>query len=93
MRETSKNIALSRAIPIAQKGGSLTRTEDQFSFLEDEIYKTTMELKHTKETAVKNHEVLEERIADIAHQLKTPLTSMSLMTELLEEYQTPETME
>lgn len=77
----------------AQKGGTLTRTEDQFSFLEDEIYKTTTELKHTKETAVKNHGVLEERIADIAHQLKTPLTSMSLMTELLEEYQTPETME
>ena len=77
----------------AQNGGTLTRTEDQFSFLEDEIYKTTTELKHTKETAVKNHGVLEERIADIAHQLKTPLTSMSLMTELLEEYQTPETME
>ena len=49
-----------------------------------------MELACTKEKAVKEHEVLSERIADIAHQLKTPLTSMSLMTELLEEYQTEE---
>lgn len=68
----------------------LARTEDEFSHLEDEIYKTVMELACAKETAVKEHEVLSERIADIAHQLKTPLTSMSLMTELLEEYQPEE---
>lgn len=77
----------------AGQGGSLTRKEDAFSFLEDEIYKTTIALKGAKEIAVKNHEVLEARIADIAHQLKTPLTSMSLMTDLLEEYQTQETRE
>lgn len=72
---------------------ALCRCEDEFSHLEDEIYKTVMELLGTKETAVKNHEVLSERIAGIAHQLKTPLTSMSLMTELLEEYQTSDTKE
>ncbi len=72
------------------EAGALSRTEDEFSRLEDEIYKTVMELACTKEKAVKEHEVLSERIADIAHQLKTPLTSMSLMTELLEEYQTEE---
>lgn len=74
-------------------GAALCRSEDIFSHLEDEIYKTVMELRSTKEAAVRNHEVLAERIADIAHQLKTPLTSMSLMTELLEEYQTSETRE
>lgn len=72
---------------------TLSRKEDGFSQLEDEIYKTVMELKCTKETAVRDHQVLSERIADIAHQLKTPLTSMSLMTELLEDYQTEETKE
>ena len=72
---------------------TLSRIEDGFSQLEDEIYKTVMELKCTKETAVRDHQVLSERIADIAHQLKTPLTSMSLMTELLEDYQTEETKE
>lgn len=71
----------------------LTRAEDEFSHLEDEIYKAVQELKSTKETAVKDHEVLSERIADIAHQLKTPLTSMSLMTELLKDYQTSDTKE
>lgn len=75
------------------EGVVLCRTEDNFSHLEDEMYKTVMELRSTKEAAVKNHEILAERIADIAHQLKTPLTSMSLMTELLEEYQTVETKE
>lgn len=71
----------------------LSRSEDEFSHLEDEIYKTVTELGSTKENAVKNHEILADRIADIAHQLKTPLTSMSLMTELLEEYQTSDTRE
>lgn len=77
----------------AGHAGSFTRMEDEFSFLEDEIYKTTTALNSAKEIAMKNHEVLEARIADIAHQLKTPLTSMSLMTDLLEEYQTQETLE
>lgn len=75
------------------EGAVLCRNEDRFSHLEDEIYKTIMELGSTREAAVKNHEILADRIADIAHQLKTPLTSMSLMTELLEEYQTGETKE
>lgn len=68
----------------------LTRHEDLFSHLEDEIYKTVAELTCTKEKAVKDHEILADRIADIAHQLKTPLTSMSLMTELLEPAQKEE---
>lgn len=62
----------------------LDRREDLFSRLEDEIYKTVAELACTKEKAVRDHEILAARIADIAHQLKTPLTSMSLMAELLE---------
>lgn len=75
------------------EGAVLCRNEDMFSHLEDEIYKTVMELRSTEEKAVKDHEILADRIADIAHQLKTPLTSMSLMTELLKEYQTCETRE
>lgn len=84
---------LSAYLAAANRGEalSLMRKEDEFSHLEDEIYKTVMELACTKEAAVKDHEILSKRIADIAHQLKTPLTSMSLMTELLEEYETEET--
>lgn len=72
------------------EAGVLRRKEDVFSHLEDEIYKVVMELRSTKEEAVHNHEVLSERIADVAHQLKTPITSMSLMTELLGGQQTEE---
>lgn len=75
------------------EAAALSRAEDCFSHLEDAIYKTVMELNGTKEAAVRDHEVLSGRIADIAHQLKTPLTSMSLMTELLEEHQTKEAAE
>ena len=75
------------------EGAMLRRREDDFSHLEDEMYKTVTELQSATEAAVNNHQVLADRIADIAHQLKTPLTSMSLMTELLEEYQTIDTEE
>lgn len=84
--------ALTDFLKAADRGEAavLMRKEDEFSHLEDEIYKTVAELTSTKEEAVKDHEILAARIADIAHQLKTPLTSMSLMTELLEPSRTEE---
>lgn len=62
-------------------------TEDEFTLLEDELYKTVNELYQTRETALKEKVVLKDHLADIAHQLKTPLTSMGLMCELLNEPQ------
>lgn len=61
----------------------LIRTEDEFSLLEDEIYKTVRELRIAREQAQQKQKQQAENLADIAHQLKTPLTSMSLMTQLL----------
>ena len=83
---------LTRYLLAAERGEAavLCRREDMFSRLEDGVYKAVMELKSTKEEAVRNHEVLSRRIADVAHQLKTPITSMLLMTELLEEQETEE---
>ncbi len=72
------------------EASALQRREDEFSYLEDEIYKTVMELRSSKEEAIRIHSVLSERIVDIAHQLKTPITSMSLMAELLAGQQTKE---
>lgn len=63
----------------------LSRCEDEFSQLEDEIYKTVIELRQTKEDACKENKILADNLADISHQLKTPITSMSLMTQLLAE--------
>lgn len=79
---------LTSYLNLASKGeiGSLpSHEEDEFSMLEDEIYKTVGELHQTKKVVSKEKEILKDHMADIAHQLKTPLTSMGLMCELLEE--------
>ncbi|MCL6602236.1 MAG: HAMP domain-containing histidine kinase [Paenibacillus sp.] len=57
--------------------------EDEFSFLEDEMYKTVVELRQTRETALKERQSLKNNLTNITHQLKTPITSIFLMTELL----------
>jgi signal transduction histidine kinase len=59
--------------------------EDEFSILEDELYKTVVMLKETRETAKFEKSNLAANLADISHQIKTPLTSMSMMVELMEE--------
>jgi signal transduction histidine kinase len=61
----------------------LTRSEDEFSRLEDELYKTVTELRQSRESALLERQTLADNLADISHQLKTPITSMSLMAQLL----------
>lgn len=57
--------------------------EDKFSHLEDELYKTVSALRESREMAAHGKENLAVNLADISHQLKTPLTGVSLMGELL----------
>ncbi len=71
----------------------LARIDDEFSMLEDELYKTVSELRITKEQALQERNIQADNLADIAHQLKTPLTSMSLMTQLLAQNATKEQYE
>ena len=52
--------------------------EDEFSKLEDEIYKTVTFLYQTKETAVQARNDFAENLSNIAHQIKTPITAISL---------------
>ncbi|MBW9145190.1 HAMP domain-containing histidine kinase [Clostridium sp. CM027] len=61
------------------------KKEDEFSILEDELYKTVVLLRETREKERKEKEKLTNYLADISHQMKTPLTSMSLMIELLDD--------
>ncbi len=56
--------------------------EDGFSQLEDEIYKTVTTLRQTKDTAVKTKENYADNLANIAHQLKTKITSLSLALQI-----------
>ncbi len=52
--------------------------EDDFSKLEDEIYKTVTFLYRTKEQAVQAKNDFAENLSNIAHQIKTPITAISL---------------
>ena len=56
--------------------------EDSFSQLEDEIYKTVNTLRQTRDTAVKTKENYADNLANIAHQLKTKITTLSLALQL-----------
>ncbi len=59
--------------------------DDEFGGLRDEIIKVIGEKKIITDKAVKNEEILKEYTEDIAHQLKTPLTGVLLMLDLMEE--------
>lgn len=54
-------------------------TEDELSILKNEIYKTTVMLKEVAENSVKDKVNLKDSLSDISHQLKTPLTSISIL--------------
>lgn len=58
--------------------------QDDFSLLEDKIYKLFIEIVEAKETTTKNSEKQIEYLEDIAHQIKTPITSMIFSIENLE---------
>lgn len=65
-------------------GGTLIQTqEDDFSRLQDEIYKTVTTLYQTREAAVFAKKNFAENLANIAHQLKTPITAAFLSLQLM----------
>lgn len=69
----------------AGKTGTIVQTiEDEFSHLQDEIYKTVTSLYATRENALKAKERFADNLANIAHQLKTPLTAALLSLQLME---------
>ena len=64
-------------------------SEDDFSKLQDEIYKTVTELQQTKESAVKARNNFAENLYNIAHQIKTSVTSISLSVQMMQENPSP----
>ena len=65
-------------------GGTLIQSqEDDFSRLQDEIYKTVTTLYQTREAAVSAKKNFAENLANIAHQLKTPITAAFLSLQLM----------
>ena len=59
--------------------------EGDFSKLQDEIYKIVTELQQTRDAAVKAKKNYAENLYNIAHQIKTPITSISLSLQMLQE--------
>jgi signal transduction histidine kinase len=57
--------------------------EGELSILKSDIYKVTLILSKQAELLKSEKEQLANAISDISHQLKTPLTSMMVMTDLL----------
>lgn len=66
-------------------------SEDELSVLANELYKITVLLRESAENHQKLAENLETALADISHQLKTPLTSLQIMIdEIYEDPKMPE---
>ena len=59
--------------------------EDELSILKNNLYKVITILRSQNEALQKDKVYLADALADISHQLKTPLTSMMVMTDLLKE--------
>ncbi len=61
-------------------------SDDEFSKLQDEIYKTVTELYQTREEALAARNNFAENLSNIAHQLKTPITCISLIVQMAKEH-------
>lgn len=74
-----EQVNMGKAVVLSASG------EDLFSKLEDEIYKTVTFLYQTKDAAVQVKNDFAENLSNIAHQIKTPITAISLSLQTLSE--------
>lgn len=78
---------LSRDIDALLHGGSAIPfdryAEGELSILQNEIQKMTLRLRETAEVLEKDKRFLMASIADISHQLRTPLTALNLIVSML----------
>lgn len=59
--------------------------EGSFSLLKNDLYKVTVRMREQSELLQKDKTALSDLIADISHQVKTPLTSLGVLADLLAE--------
>lgn len=63
--------------------------EGELSILKNEMYKVTLMLSEQSSLLQQDKTQLTDAISDISHQLKTPLTSMTMMADLLSDAELP----
>lgn len=63
--------------------------EGELSILKNEIYKVTLMFTEYNELLLRDKLLLSSQMAEISHQLKTPLTSMMMMVDLLQDEKLP----
>ncbi|MDU5467673.1 MAG: HAMP domain-containing sensor histidine kinase [Peptoniphilus harei] len=68
---------------LGEKNYSIPMTQDDFSILEDKIYKIFIELVEARESLEINSKKQIQNLEDIAHQIKTPITSMFFDLEMI----------
>lgn len=87
-KEISRIEALTNYLEKVNTGGPgllLEVSEDDFSRLEDEMYKTVTTLYQTRDAALEAKNNFADNLSNIAHQLKTPITAISLSTQMMKE--------
>ena len=77
LAEYLEQVNIGKAVILSTSG------EDDFSKLEDEIYKTVTFLYQERDSAVRARNDFAENLANIAHQIKTPITAMSLSVQMM----------
>lgn len=87
-KEMERVKALTEYLEKINTGGSgvlMQGGEDEFSKLQDEIYKTVTELYQTRDAALEAKKNFADNLYNIAHQLKTPITAISLSMQMMQE--------
>lgn len=69
---------------LGEKNYSIPMVQDDFSILEDKIYKIFIELVEARELVEINSKKQIQNLEDIAHQIKTPITSMFFDLEMID---------
>lgn len=86
-KEVSRIKALTGYLEKVNTGGFgllLEVSEDDFSRLQDEMYKTVTTLYQTRDAALAAKNNFADNLSNIAHQLKTPITAISLSAQMME---------
>lgn len=93
MERASKVNQLNNYLSALNRGNQLTDLsnydEGELSVLQAELYKLSVTLRHQNELLLEKQTFVQDSLNDIAHQIKTPLTSMMVMTDLMLETDLP----